>query len=651
MSQRQLEPDEIAHFSQHGWLLLKGWVPTDEIDAAQAGLFSVYPTPEAFHTGQADFRSEGFRATASAPANAGQEPKFRPMQFAGLREFPFVDQTLNLLALHHSIIAVTEELLQTRDVRLYQAETFAKYTGATSYDQPFHVDYTNHVMLPPRRDGRYGQVQMFLYLSDVEPAHGPTKIVSRTLTDPLCLAQLNALGTAIDSEQVAQWEAAAVSAAGPRGSLLIYAADVLHRGTEMFLPGGARFVYSLGYKAAGADWVGSNPWPRKGFYAQWEPLVNGCSVRQLEVLGFPPPGHDYWDEVTLKGAAERYPSLDLSPWRRSVEADKSKAGQTMRLPARTIPLPMSISEKARTALATGAAREVLISPEVDDIDGWRAMIDAMHARVEPYLDMMWSAPTLDIKIERIGGVDVYVVVRKDLPAAERRKVNFVVHGGGWAFFGGRFVVLPAASLAAYYGGVVYAVDYRTPPDHRYPAALDDCLLVYQELLARFDPDAILVSGESAGGNLAAAMLLKARDVGLPLPGALFLNTPALDLTHSSDSVATNRGVDVVLNEGVGNMADLYRNGADARSPYLSPVLGDLTRGFPPTYLRTGTRDLLLSDTVRMHAALRKAGVEADLYVGEAMPHAGFAVLGVDTPEDEDARADLNRWLARHWRAS
>jgi len=129
-----------------------------------------------------------------------------------------------------------------------------------------------------------------------------------------------------------------------------------------------------------------------------------------------------------------------------------------------------------------------------------------------------------------------------------------------------------------------------------------------------------------------------------------LNTPALDLTFASDTIAANRGLDIVLARGIEDVAALYRAGADAREPYLSPVYGELSRGFPPTYFRTGTRDLLLSDSVRMHAALRKAGAEADLYVGEAMPHGGFIVLGRETPEDRDARADLVRWLARHWPA-
>lgn len=295
-------------------MLIEQLLGADEIEAAQPGLFDLYPTPEAFHAGAPDRRSDTFREGAAAPANQGDDPRFRPLQFAGLKEFPHPDQTLNLLALHPAIIAVAEDLLRTRDVRLYQAETFAKYAGVTQYDQPFHADYTNHVMLPPRADGRYRQAQMFLYLSDVTLAHGATRIVSRELTRDVPLIDLAFPKARVSPERLVEWEAAAVSAVGPRGSLLIYGADVVHRGTEMSLAGGGRFFFNLAYRVAGADWVGANPWPRKGM-AHWTPLVERCSVRQLEALGFPPPGHDYWDEATLQGCAERYPALDLRPWR------------------------------------------------------------------------------------------------------------------------------------------------------------------------------------------------------------------------------------------------------------------------------------------------------------------------------------------------
>lgn len=305
---------DIAHFQRHGWVLIERLLRADEIEAAYPGLFQLYPTPEAFHAGD-DERSAPYRQGAELRANQGADPRFRPLQFVGLKEFPFTDQALNLLALHPAIIAVAEDVLGTRDVRLYQAETFAKYTGVTEYDQPLHVDYTNHVMLPPRRDGRWRQAQMFLYLSDVTLPHGATRIVSRELTRDTPLAELTFPGARVPAERRAEWEAAAVSAVGPRGSLLIYGADVVHRGTEMTLAGGGRFFFNLAYRAAGADWIGGNPWPRKGIAPGWQGLVEACSVRQLEALGFPPPGHDYWDLETLRGAQQRYPGLDLTPWR------------------------------------------------------------------------------------------------------------------------------------------------------------------------------------------------------------------------------------------------------------------------------------------------------------------------------------------------
>lgn len=311
------QSSDIDHFERHGWVLIEHLLTADEIEAAYPGLFTLYPTPEQFHAGS-DPRNVAFRNDASTPANAGTDPRFRPLQFVGLKEFPFADQTLNLLPLHPAIIALAEDLLHTRDVRLYQAETFAKYTGVTQYDQPFHADYTNHTMLPPRADGRFRQVQMFLYLSDVTLAHGATRIVSRELTRDVPVMALSFPQARVSPERLTEWERAAVSAVGPRGSLLIYSADVAHRGTEMSIPGGGRFFFNLAYRVAGADWVGANPWPRKGM-AHWTPLVERCSVRQLEVLGFPPPGHDYWDETTLQGAADRYPNLDLAPWRNALK--------------------------------------------------------------------------------------------------------------------------------------------------------------------------------------------------------------------------------------------------------------------------------------------------------------------------------------------
>jgi acetyl esterase/lipase len=183
-----------------------------------------------------------------------------------------------------------------------------------------------------------------------------------------------------------------------------------------------------------------------------------------------------------------------------------------------------------------------------------------------------------------------------------------------------------------------------PPKHPYPTPLDDCVAAYRRLLEERSPQDIFVGGGSAGGNLAAALMVRAKDEGLALPAALLLVTPELDLTESGDSFCTLNGIDNVLKPLMQTNL-LYANGADLAHPYLSPLFGDVT-GFPPTYLQAGTRDLFLSNTVRMHRKLLAAGVEAELHVFEAMPHGGF---GGTSPEDMDLMQSVLRFIEDHRR--
>lgn len=318
------------------------------------------------------------------------------------------------------------------------------------------------------------------------------------------------------------------------------------------------------------------------------------------------------------------------------------------LPARELPLPQAISAEARAFLARGyAGRGSANRPALDDHDGWTEFVAQRHAPLGQLVEPLLAAPGATMEERSIGCATVYVAT-PDQPRAGGPRVQYNIHGGGWVLFGGRFTAALAKVAATSFGCVVHGVDYRMPPEHRYPAALDDCVAGYRALLNEYAPQDVFVTGSSAGGNLAAALLLRAQDEGLPAPGALFLDTPAVDLTARSDTLVTNQGIDPMI--GIEDLAGarLYAHGSDLAHPYLSPINGDLSRGFPPTYLRSGTRDLLLSDTVRMHAKLRKAGVAADLYVGEGMPHAGFDGLMAITPEDQDAREDLIHWIDRRF---
>ncbi len=130
-----------------------------------------------------------------------------------------------------------------------------------------------------------------------------------------------------------------------------------------------------------------------------------------------------------------------------------------------------------------------------------------------------------------------------------------------------------------------------------------------------------------------------------MPAAVVLLTPGVDLTESGDSLQTNLGLDPLIPHSTASSLQLYAAGHDLTDPYLSPLYGDFTKGFPPTILTTGTRDMLLSDTVRMHRALRNAGVPADLHVTEAAAHGGFFGLA---PEDHELEREIRTFVQDHW---
>lgn len=307
------------------------------------------------------------------------------------------------------------------------------------------------------------------------------------------------------------------------------------------------------------------------------------------------------------------------------------------VPARNIPVPGFLSEMARAFLTPqpGAAAY----PALEDKAAWRSYIDGMEQYIAPMLGQITGQVSAEVERRDADGVPVFDI----LPAGvdpHGRGIVLDMHGGGLIMCGGDLCRLMGVGLSARLQHRVWAVDYRMPPEHPYPAALDDCMAAYRALLRERAPEEIVVSGGSAGGNLAAALMLRARDEGLPLPSAVVLSTPEIDLTESGDSFRTNDGVDPGLRSLMAvNL--LYADGHDLRHPYLSPLFGDFTKGFPPTLLTTGTRDLYLSNTVRMHRALRAAGVPAELHVVEAGPHTGFP----GAPEGEEIDREIRRFIA------
>src|SRR4051794_5270870 len=282
-------------------------------------------------------------------------------------------------------------------------------------------------------------------------------------------------------------------------------------------------------------------------------------------------------------------------------------------------------------------------PALDDVAGWKAYAAEADGFMRTMLPESPAGFSGSVEERTVGECTVYVAT-PDAVGADDRRVYLDIHGGAWILGGGDLCRRTATMAALQTGARTWAVDYRMPPDHPFPTPLDDCLAAYRALLEERRPEEIIVGGASAGGDLTGALVLRAPDEGPRLPPALVINTGAFDLTGAGDSMQTNAGLDTLLDGGDSAAMSLYAGGHPLDEPYISPLYGDLT-GFPPTILLTGTRDLLLSDNVRMHRALRRAGVDAELHVWEAAAHGGF--LGM-APEDQERFGEVRRFVDRHW---
>ncbi|MEM9468228.1 MAG: alpha/beta hydrolase [Actinomycetota bacterium] len=217
------------------------------------------------------------------------------------------------------------------------------------------------------------------------------------------------------------------------------------------------------------------------------------------------------------------------------------------------------------------------------------------------------------------------------------------------FFGGGHTtgspeedIVITAPLAVDGDARVVAVRYPLAPEHPYPAALDAAEAVYRSLLDELGDAPLVVAGESAGGNLALALTQRARAAELRLPTALALLSPWSDLAFSGDSHRTDRDPTLPMGNGeLEVMAELYRGDAAVDDPMVSPIHADFT-GFPPTLITTGTRDLLLSDCVRVHAGMELDGVDVTLRVWEGMWHV-FEFYR-ELPEARASMAEICRFV-------
>jgi len=213
-----------------------------------------------------------------------------------------------------------------------------------------------------------------------------------------------------------------------------------------------------------------------------------------------------------------------------------------------------------------------------------------------------------------------------------------LHGGGY-FFGSPVTHRSISGfLARTLPAKTHVLDYRLAPEHPFPAALEDAVAAYQALLDQgYAPSQIVVSGDSAGGGLSLALCLRLRELGLPQPCALALMSPLVDLVNTRQSALQNTHKDDMFSHRIfGTLEKIYHGETAPDHPLVSPIHADLS-GLPPMLVHVSTTEVLLDDSLRLAAKVRKSGGQAELQILEGLPHVWHVFCGLVPEADRDTR--------------
>lgn len=270
-----------------------------------------------------------------------------------------------------------------------------------------------------------------------------------------------------------------------------------------------------------------------------------------------------------------------------------------------------------------------------DVEGWRRDMREMERLVPP---PPARCKTVEIQAGRLSFVQV------TMPASRPFRNLLYLHGGGYISGAPAHYRHFTWRIADAARAVVWVLDYRLAPEHPFPAALEDAVEAHRHLADRTpQTGALLMMGDSAGGGLALALLLKLRDDGARSPTAAVALSPWTDLTLTGRSLTDNAAADPMMNvDDLPEFAQYYLAGADPRTPYASPLYGD-PAGLPPVLIQVGSDEILRDDAVRMAKRLQAANPCSRLEIWPRMPHVWQLFVPV-MPEAHQAIARIGEFL-------
>jgi hypothetical protein len=287
----------LSDLRERGFLIFEGFLGAEEVKAAQEALWLHYPRPEEYF---ADPAAYAWLART---------------QWAGIIGAPWRSWDLNRLAFHPDLLDLAERFLGSADLRLYDAELWAKYAGAVDYDQRHHRDFVNHSLVVPKRSDPATQLQSWILLSDVGGEDGPTKVVPLSAGESIPYWPTDGDYDITNYFPAGMFAGEEISVTGPAGTLFSFRTDMLHRGSRMTGEHSSRFAMLAHYDLWGRRWTGRVAWAERATRREWFEVIERATPRERSVFGFPAPGDPYWDEQTLADTQARYPRADLTPYR------------------------------------------------------------------------------------------------------------------------------------------------------------------------------------------------------------------------------------------------------------------------------------------------------------------------------------------------
>jgi hypothetical protein len=299
---------QVDAWRKQGGVLIEDFFTPAEIAAVQSD----------FHTVFGRSKGSDEPLVRSEKAMGGS---FHETQFKSFEAVPFdCSPALNLIGVHPQLIAFAQAALATDRVHLYQCQAWAKFTGDADYEQPFHCDYVNHTLTAPSLDAARNSVTILCYFTDVTEAHGPMHYVSRPDSDKVAGPEATLRNDAHLQTSLRAYER---SSAARAGAIFPYSIDVYHRGTNLTVPGGARFAVMACFKRAGDESVGYHAW-QFHHLKPWHRIFDHASAQQLACFGVQCPGDPFWTQTTIARAQARYPNWDMTPYRAALDGAASQ---------------------------------------------------------------------------------------------------------------------------------------------------------------------------------------------------------------------------------------------------------------------------------------------------------------------------------------